>query len=303
MWEYGEASRLLTIASVSSDHCIYCRTRLLRFPAESFELSPKRLFVQLSICSACGWWSVYRVHQNELPRTSGIIESYSATIGCLKELDLTDISIPLGVVRQYLLAKQDAMFDVHPRVLEEVVCSIFKDFGWKARVTGYSRDNGIDVILDGQNEDTIGIQVKRFKNHRRIEAEQIRSLAGALMLGGHTRGIFITTTKYRAGAKKTAKKFKTIGIPIELLDAEKFLSVLGIAQHQMFQLNQEKIASYVCSTGLHVGSGLNRDFVAGEDLRARPVIASIYTDSELLELQNSPHVNSNVNSPAELPVK
>jgi len=287
MWEYSEASRLLTIASVSSDECMYCRTQLFRFPAESFEVSPKRLFVQLSICSACGWWSVYRVHQNEFPRTSGIMESYSATIGCLKELDLTDISIPLSIVRQYLLAKQDAMFDVHPRVLEEVVCSIFKDFGWRARVTGYSRDNGIDVILDGNDKDTIGVQVKRYKKSRRIEAEQIRSLAGALVLGGHTKGIFITTTKYRAGAKKTAKKFKTIGIPIELLDTERFLSVLGIAQHQTFELNQEKIVSYVCSTGLHVGSGPHRDFVVGEDLRARPVVASIYTGSELLELQKT----------------
>jgi len=286
MWEYGEAGRILSITSVCSDDCIYCRGSLLRLPAESFEVPPKRLFLQLSICSACGWWTVYRVHQNEFPRTSGIMESYSATIGSLKELDLTDISIPLDIVRQYLLAKQDAIFDVHPRVLEEVVCSVFKNFGWRARVTAYSRDDGIDVILDGDTQGTIGVQVKRYKKQRRIEAEQIRSLAGALVLGGHTQGIFMTTTKYRAGAKKAAKKFKAIGIPIELVDAERFLSVLGIAQHNVFQLNQEKMGSYVLSSGHHVGSGPHRDFAAGEDLRARPIVASAYTRSEFLDLQN-----------------
>lgn len=214
-------------------------------------------------------------------------ESYSATIGCLKEFDLTDVSIPLGVVRKYLLAKQDAIFKVHPRILEEVVCSIFKDFGFLARVTAYSGDDGVDVILDGKDNNTIGIQVRRYQKHRRIEAEQIRSLAGALMLGGFTQGIFITTTKYRSGAKRTTKKFKSIGIPIELVDAEKFLSALGIAQHRVFSLSQDKAVSYVLSKGLHVGSGLHHDFTSGEDLRERPVVASVLTSSELMELHDT----------------
>lgn len=71
MWEYAQASRLLTIDSVNGDECIYCKASLLRLPAESFEVPPKRLFVQLSICTACGWWAVYRVHQNEYPSTAG----------------------------------------------------------------------------------------------------------------------------------------------------------------------------------------------------------------------------------------
>lgn len=65
--------------------------------------------------------------------------------------------------------------DVHPRVLEQIVCSIFKDLGYKARVTAYSADGGVDVILDGANDNTVGVQVKRYKQERRIEAEQIRS--------------------------------------------------------------------------------------------------------------------------------
>ena len=71
------------------------------------------------------------------------------------------------------------------------------------------------------------------------------------------------------------------------MDAEKFLSALGIAQHKVFSLPQDKVVSYILTTGLHVGIGVHRDFTPGEDLRARPVVASILTGSELMELQNS----------------
>jgi hypothetical protein len=284
MWEYREAGRLITIDAVLSDDCIYCRNPLLRLPSASFESGVKRLFVQLSICKLCGWWTVYRVHQNEYPRTAGIAEGYSGSVGCLKQLDLNDISIPLEEMRNYMCAKEDSIFDVHPRMLEDIVCSIFKDLGWNARATAYSGDGGIDVILDGRDGNTVGVQVKRYKKERRIEAEQIRSLAGALMQGGHTKGIFIATSNYRTGAKRTAQELTAIGVPIELIDAERFLRMLGIAQQNAFEFNQDKAISYVLSNGAHIGTGTHKDFVPGEDLRDRPVIIQAFTHSELIEL-------------------
>ncbi len=286
MWEYGEAGRLITISSVGSDDCIYCQTPLLRLPAERFKAGIKRLFVQLSICPRCGWWTVYRVHQNEYERTAGLAEGYSGSIGCLKELDLKDVAAPLNDVRQYLLAKKDSAFEAHPKLFEDVVCSMFKDLGWNARVTAYSGDDGIDVILDGPDGSTIGIQVKRYKKDRRIEAEQIRSLAGALLLSGHTKGIFITTSRFRKGAERAAYQLTEIGYPIELIDAERFLAALGIAQHNSFELTQEKVVSYLLSTGLHIGTGVHNEFVPGEDLRERPVIVSTLLGSELLDLRD-----------------
>jgi restriction system protein len=286
MWEYGEAGRLLTIASVYSDDCIFCQTPLLRFPAQSYESGIKQLFVQLAICPHCGWWSVFRVHQNEHERTAGIFESLSGTIGCLKELDLNNISAPLEEVRQYLIAKKEGIYNCNPKLFEDVVCSVFKDLGWDARATAFVGDRGIDVILDGPDGSTIGVQVKRYKKERRIEAEQIRSLAGALLQNGHTKGIFVTTSKYRKGAREAAREFTSIGYPIELIDAERFLAALGIAQHNSFEFDEEKAISYVLSRGLHIGTAVHKDFVPGEDLRDRQVIASVWTSSELFDLRN-----------------
>lgn len=286
MWEYGEAERLVTIESVYSDDCIFCQTPLLRFPAQSYESGIKRLFVQLAICPHCGWWSVFRVHQNEYERTAGLAESLSGTIGCLKNLDLTDISAPLNEVRQYLIAKKESVYDCDPKLFEDVVCSMFKDLGWDARATAYIGDKGIDVILDGPDESTIGVQVKRYKKERRIEAEQIRSLAGALLQNGHTKGIFITTSKYRRGAKQAAQEFTSIGYPIELIDAEHFLGALGVAQHNSFEFDEKKAISYVLSRGLHIGTAVHKDFVPGEDLRDRQVVVRAWTSSELFDLRD-----------------
>ena len=59
--------------------------------------------------------------------------------------------------------------------------------------------------------------------------------------------------------------------------------MLGIAQQRAFELSQEKVTSYVLSKGAHIGSGIHKDFVSGEDLRERPIVAQLFTKSELIE--------------------
>ncbi len=280
MWDYAEASRIATLESVLSDTCIFCQHELIRVPAERFEAGPKILLAQVSVCSACGWWSVYRVHQGEYERTAGIAEGYSGTIGCLKELDLADLSVPLSEIRQYFLAKKESMLDAHPRLFEDVVASVFTALGWKSRVTAYSGDDGIDIVLDGPEDKTVGVQVKRYRPTRSIEAEQIRSFAGALYLKGHTRGVFVTTSRFRKGAKRAATKYEVLGLPIQLVDAEGFLSALGIAQRSSFDLSGDRIASYILRRGMHVGTGMHKEYSPGEDLRDRPVLAQTFTRDE-----------------------
>jgi len=223
------------------------------------------------------------VHQGEYQQTAGFAESYSATIGSLKELDLTDISTPLAEVRQYLLAKENSMFDAHPQLFENVVASVFSGLGWNARVTAYSGDDGIDIVLDGPDDKTIGVQVKRYRRERRIEAEQIRSFAGALLLNGHTKGVFVATSPFRKGAQNTARKYADFGYPIELIDAEKLLDALGIAQISSSKIGKKQIASYFLRTGVHVGTGLHREFSPGEDIRLRSVILQTFARGDFIE--------------------
>jgi hypothetical protein len=188
------------------------------------------------VCPVCGWWKAtgYADGDDFFYRgQSGYIEGAAAS---LRDMDLTDISSPITEVRSYLAAKYEKRFTLHPRLFEETVASVFGDIGYSAEATAYSGDDGIDVILK-RGEETVGVQVKRYKNT--IEVEQIRSLAGALILNGFTRGIFVTTSGFQSGGEPTTEKYKTRGYEIELLDATRFYDMLKIAQRKMYDSFEE----------------------------------------------------------------
>jgi restriction system protein len=233
IWHYEHAIEGDDIARRT--HCMFCRTELLRDKEDEKAVSADDQFPgysvvwdtlytpRIGICPACGWWK-YDVPFFESDSPS-IVE---VKLASLKELDLADVSTPIKDVRDYLTARYESRFEVHPRVFEEVVADVFRDHGYRAVVTAYSGDAGIDVILEGDDRATIGVQVKRYRG--RIQVDQIRELTGALVLEGHTRGIFITTSAFQAGATDTALRSAQRGYPIELWDARRFLDALKIAQ-------------------------------------------------------------------------
>ena len=155
----------------------------------------------------------------------------------LKNLDLRNVSTPLEEVKQYLVAKYQDRFDLNPRLYEEVVGSVFKSLGYSVVVTGYQNDGGIDMVLSSSGEDSIEVQVKRYRG--KIEVEQIRAFAGALILSGHTSGIYVTTSTYRSGALEAATQFGAKGIPIKLIDAPRFYDALKLSQREPYEDYEE----------------------------------------------------------------
>jgi restriction system protein len=180
-------------------------------------------------CSACGWWNVSSVLA-EAPYhyyDAGYVELRQVS-GVLRNLDLTDLSIPTNELRSYLVARYSDRFDVHPRKYEEIVAGVFSDFGFRVRLTSFSGDEGIDIfVFDGDDNKTVGVQVKKHKG--KIAAEQIRAFVGALQLQGLTSGIYVTTSSYQRGAVRTAVEAgERLGLAVKLLDAQRFYSALQI---------------------------------------------------------------------------
>jgi len=285
MWEYSVASRLFTLRSVHSKQCIWCYHELLRL--DPVYVKPKKshrkLIAQLTVCRHCGWWTAYRVHQGDHPRTAHLYECYDGLVGSLKEFDPADISVPIEDVRRYLQINKDRVYDLNPRTFEEVVGSVFKDHGWQVKVTAYTGDDGLDVILtDGTR--TVGVQVKKNDKKRKVEAEQIRALAGALMLNGITEGVFVTTSSYRKGAIVTAERYGKQGYPVRLLDCKRFFEALEIAQLRSFSLDTETLWKRILSESAYVGSGVLKPFEEKEDIYSRKIISSIYLSNEFIDL-------------------
>ena len=238
IWYYGARHQQNNDAILASQsNCIFCNTPLYRDKEDEKKATlSKDVFygwsdnfttnssALLGICPACGWWK----YVLETQFGGKGVPSITTKIGSLKKLDLADISLPLQEVRAYLVARYEARFETHPRLFEEVVASVFRDHGFEADVTAYSGDGGIDVNLRGDEQGSIGVQVKRYKG--RISVGQIRELTGALVINGHTKGIFVTTSEFESGANKTAAMSSDRGYPVELVDGHAFLDALKIAQ-------------------------------------------------------------------------
>jgi restriction system protein len=154
-------------------------------------------------------------------------------IAAIKILDVTNVDAPMEEVKQYLLAKYRARFECHPRLFEQTVKSVFGALGFRAEATAYSRDGGVDVILRHGDGTTTGIQVKRSRNP--VDVEQIRSLAGALVQGGHTTGVFVTTSRFTRDARQAGETFERRGYPIELIDARRFFEALRVSQRAPYE--------------------------------------------------------------------
>jgi hypothetical protein len=205
--------------------CLFCGTRLLRaredLPFEYRNLEKGRRIIRA--CSVCGWWTAGA----ELTDESKLTRRY-ANVSILKGLSVSPTRLAIEETKNFLMRDPDERFGVSPKLFEEVVASVYQDFGYEVRVTGRRSDGGIDVILDGPGDVLVGVQVKRWKS--KIQAEEIRSLAGALILQGMTKGVFITTSDFTTGARSTASAYHGRGIAVELSNWEEFYDALEISR-------------------------------------------------------------------------
>ncbi|HJV47834.1 MAG TPA: restriction endonuclease [Geothrix sp.] len=195
------------------------------------EDSPGEIVVEISLCPVCGWWAVWK--QVDLFTPCQIWQMLFHAEGALRVLDLTDIELPITEARDYLSAKYESRFDIHPRKFEEVVASVFRSLGYDIHLSAYTHDGGIDIVLGGPGADHIGIQVKRYRH--RIQVEQIRAFAGAMVLEGIPRGIFVTTSGFSKNTKAAAARYSAQTTRIDLVDGEAFLNALRVAQFADYQ--------------------------------------------------------------------
>jgi restriction system protein len=229
IWQYHETSDDPDFAELASKSagCLFCGTQLVEISSKTSGTAVVSVLESLRGCPTCGWWLLVSdvVDQIIFPGQ----KHCRAAAAVLRQFDTTGVSEPLHEVRSYLLAKYDARFQIHPRVFEETVASVFRAVGFQTVVTAYSGDNGIDIILTGADDREIGVQVKRHRNA--ISAEAIRALTGALVVNNLTRGVFVTTSRFQKGALRTSRSAALRGVPIELVDAARLFDALRIAQH------------------------------------------------------------------------
>lgn len=267
IWRYSTATNEDLHQLFVHRACVFCGSRIeVLHNREEFNGSDGPLYRRgfqtrrkVEICQLCGWWRV-KDNVTEICSQSGIklVGPYTAgAAGSLKRLSLRDISTPIDEVRSYLLARQEARFDLHPRLFELTVASAFGDLGYEVKVTAYSNDGGIDVILEKSGEE-IGVQVKCY--HQKVGVEQIRELVGALVLRDARTGIFVTTSDYTRGSKSARNCYAERGYDLELISGERFLRALGITQRPRYSSYSEFLET-IGSPGTRFLSGNNQELI------------------------------------------
>lgn len=245
IWEYRQSRGVPSIQELELGICAFCNTELVTLrPHPRYYVAQRddRERMALKVCSTCGWWIVRKELVSIDVVGPGMRSIISGGIAVLRELDLLSSELHLEDLRTFLVGRYEKRLSVHPRLFEEAVASVYRDIGYEVLVTSYSKDGGVDVILYGSDGLTVGVQVKRTQN--KIKAEQIRSLTGALVLGGFTEGIFVTTSSFQPGARITAALSGVRGYPVELLDAKRFLGLLQIAQRPQFRSFEDWISRF-----------------------------------------------------------
>jgi restriction system protein len=247
------------LSSLSTAVCPFCAFELRNASIDRDVLTSRGAAIgssvrSVSVCDVCGWW---RAIGTEVLRPNHLAKSPFSTTraaaACLRSLDLADSAAPINDIRSYLVAKWDDRIQIDRRKWELVVGDVFASIGFKTRVTGYSKDGGIDVILDGPNGKTIGVQVRHSKN--RIQVEPVRALSGALMEHGHYAGIFVTTSDFTAGARDHANVMASRGMPVSLVNADRFYQALRLAQLESASEVDNLVLGVPFAEMMHVNTG------------------------------------------------
>lgn len=260
IWTYAQQTGGRELLKHNGEGCFFCQASLTKLGYYREEFGKDGYAAtNIYVCPCCGWWRAneYVRHLLYAGRMGiRVRNSLKSAAGSLLKLDVSDQDAPVQAIRDHLMIHRKALRTVHYDRLEKVVADIYKDLGYQSIATASSGDDGIDVILT-KNGVRIGIQVKQYKNN--VQVKELRELAGALILDGMTKGIFITTSDFTTGAPRTVQNFQRRGFQIELVNGERFLSQLEIAQRAMYKSREEFDEAEILKHLVEIEVSIDRD--------------------------------------------
>jgi restriction system protein len=185
-------------------------------------------------CTNCGWWEIAHYEQSY----ADFLGQWSYSIlrhGILKSFDVSNVDLPVGILRNQLAKTPDLIRQIHPVKMEQLVQSVFADFfDCEVEHCGRSHDNGIDLVVV-QSDCPIVIQVKRREKAGSVESVGIvRDFLGAMLLKGYRHGVIVTTAHHFSREAKSAVELaltRDLVDTIYLVDVKRLLDILHLFRH------------------------------------------------------------------------
>lgn len=161
----------------------------------------------------------------------------------IEEIDDAITRIESEVAQELL----ERLRDSHPDFFEETVVKLLTAMGYggaqgTGKRIGGSNDGGVDGVIDQDalGLDQIYVQAKRYRDGNNIGRETIQAFVGALQGFGASRGVFLTTSAFTAGAIAYAK---SVHSRVILIDGERLVDLMiryrvGVEEHRTFSVVQ-----------------------------------------------------------------
>jgi hypothetical protein len=182
----------------------------------------------------CGWWLVEKITTTAMHFEGFRLDSSIDTdrwYAILRSFSVEPKEAPLEALRQALVARKDALYDITPKEMEDLTCAVFSDF-FHCEVIGCGRsgDGGVDAFMTLCDE-SFAFQVKRRVRPGKTEpVGEIREFLGAMVLGQYKGGLFVTTAdKFSKPAMEAASRAVELGKVkrFELFDKERFVDIIN----------------------------------------------------------------------------
>ena len=189
---------------------------------------------QIWECEKCGWWegsgqfnAEYRPHSN-LQRVADIFLYHSL----VKRFNESSPNLPLKALLRELNAKQQLLYGIHPKKMEEIAqYALGQFFSCDVSHVGKSGDGGIDLVLILKDEPIL-VQVKRRTKSEAVESvSTVRDILGAMFIQNSRKGIIVSTANHFS---KPSHKIKDELLEngkleyFDLIDYDKFMSILDL---------------------------------------------------------------------------
>jgi restriction system protein len=118
---------------------------------------------------------------------------------------VTDVTSVSDELLKELAKGPELLYQLSPRLFEEVVAELLARLGYKITLTPASRDGGKDIYAASRNE--LGsflyiVECKRYDPDNRVGVGLVRQLYGVVQAEKATAGILATTSFFTKGAKE-----------------------------------------------------------------------------------------------------
>lgn len=187
--------------------------------------------------------TLFSINQEIIDTFIAVLEGKAPDV-LVTDTDIADTEVELlkdeTVAQSHELIK-DKIVALLPDEMEELVASILRAMGYKAKVSPKGPDRGVDVIA---SPDGLGLTRPRIKaevKHRNgsMGAPAIRSFIGALREGDS--GLFISTGGFTREARYEAERSS---IPLTLVDLDD-LAELIVSHYENFDLEGRALVPLV----------------------------------------------------------